>query len=937
MRLAFAILVLCCAAKAATNVQMIQTFTGGTNNGWLAQSVLDGGKFGPGTFDQQGLVGTYWKVGTNVPYRLPHWIAVGGTNFDQVSTNWAYYDIGSNAPANDWEQYRLTIPGGATGVASNLWISFYLLLDGVASSSFGAPNIDLLIMNGQFGGFCALQLQIRTNAEHYAFGHAQGTNGHSFAIATNVVYLVQLMRSALADSCECQFFNATNNFAPLVHAGGDTTSVGFITSGSTNSYEVRIQANYLNSSGYNGSGRIWMSSPIFGWGNSARPPAPETNVIVSDRYAPLIVGETLGLRGSRPSRTLETNVTAFGASTLSDDNTAAINNAIAAVASNGVNVVRFDEIYKIRGTVGFNKSGITLRGYNGGGILLGSGGDFNRGPSGLTAGQAQILWVTNGIVKGETNATLITNYATANVAGFIAPGQIYQLSQLDGRDPQVRRMAISGSERSISTQDIYIISTNGNAITFWPPARETYTNSPALVQRFTSAPIAMGMENFTITTTNAGVYETNGGVNIIQWQGEYNGWMTGCQILYGNAYAADFNNLIACEANSNVFRYPSFRATSHGGIQITGGHLYFYDNIVADHDDRSIQLFGGAWVGFAGNYFTNTSGQGVRYHAPGNVGIWEGNICDNCYFMLGDGYFGANLGSVANRNEVTQIDYRRFSSYGTMVGNVTTYAYQTGFPNLGNNETNGLSLYTGSMERRTLVSGLAWNEPRSWFTGGFGVPPYSGVNYTNISHTFTNVAVEISNGTNILGDFEHWPFSATGGYSIIFRDGTDTNRYWRYADFTNSPTEQISVDLRAWTFPSNFVMVLNRYMPISNGWTMMTVGPNNYQQRQTVENVTFQESLGWSGGVASDDVTFLPKRYPASLMFPNGAPSWALTNSFRWPWVQPESPVKTTNNPAKARYLVLLEGGGGGAEGGTGLPSATVTGRVTLTGRARIQ
>jgi hypothetical protein len=336
-----------------------------------------------------------------------------------------------------------------------------------------------------------------------------------------------------------------------------------------------------------------------------------------------------------------------------------------------------------------------------------------------------------------------------------------------------------------------------------------------------------------------------------------------------------------------------------------------------------IQLFGGI-VGsaFVANLITNTDNRAIRYHAPGNnMLLFEANVMkgpNGGSTLSGDGYFGSNEKSVYFRNDLAGFSFKRFSPMRTAIANnlggYTNYnlrydkyapqgdahaggiyeAFEMGYPNLGSLGTNGHSPPT------------PWNYPQTFFTGSQGVPPYNGKVYTNIFHKFTNVTLEVVNGTNILGNFTNWPYGANGGYHIVFQDDVNTNKYWRYAHFTNNPIEQITHALRAHEAPTATNMVLTRYMPISNGWTMMIWGNDPFQQRQTVDDHEHMRhynrvftNLTWA---VVEDPFWPQKRLPKSLLYADGAwPAWWGTN--RQPAIDPLDATPVTKIPAEVWYM----------------------------------
>jgi hypothetical protein len=905
---------------AATNVQNIQTWRSITTNGsTMLEADMVSSAVGGGTWNISGPASYALMTGqAGPPYRFPGWFTLGGTNYTEAHTNWLRWSPAAGTPL---ERAQFISPGSSGGSYTQGWMQGYMRLD-VTNDQFVGENFDLLEIDGS--GYCIMQLETSAAIGLRVKAHSQGgagTNGWQIPIIRNKLYWYSLFRDPVNGCCKLDIYDATNNFAAVPNVVGGTGSVGAMTSSGT-TWRFWLQANYAVIGGL--AGTNWFSSIAIGYGNGIVPPRPDTNIVIAERTSPLTVGYNLGVRGAtRPTRTLETNITFYGASTNSADNTAAFAAAFAAAASNTVILVDGGP-YRVDGLLNMSRDGVTLRGTNNATIIYGPSGNSVLGPTTLSPLQAKVLWVTNGgILKGQTSAVLTTNYSIAN-AGVIAPNQMWRITQLDGDDPQQRRINTFTGERTTSAQDIYITRTNGNAIDFWPPAVMDYTNVPVIHQRYAATRLGMGLENIHFTSTNAGQYYTNTASTLMFWRGVMDSWITGCRFTYGNNYAVYIESALCSDFNSNIVAHAGAYGSLHGGIQpFSSSGLYLYDNVV-DSVSPGIQLFGGV-VGsaFVGNFVTNTDGRAIRYHAPGNnMLLFEGNVMvgpSGGATLAGDGYFGSNEKSVYFRNELSSFSFKRFSPTMTAIANnvgTTNYnmrydmyasggdyeIFEMGFPNLGNLATNGIS------------PPIPWNFPQTFFTGSQGAAPYLGRKFTNVFHKFTNVAVEVVNGTNILGNFTNWPYGANGGYHIVFQDEVNTNRYWRYGHFTNDPIEQQIHALRAHAAPTETNMILTRYMPISNGWTMMIWGNDPFQQRQTIDDGEHMRhfnrvftNMAWS---VVADPAWPQRKLPKSLLFAEGSqPDWWGTN--RWPAIAPEESRPVAPIPAQVRYLGVSQGGGG--------------------------
>lgn len=904
MRFAVVLLVwIMCAAcsEAATNVQAIQTLSTGTNNQPAALSVFTEGHRGVGTWTFTGgtnISGTqqplHWKIGTNWPYRLPNVVTLNGTNYDQASDKWLYYTPTNSPSPADYFTFRPD-SSGFGGSQKKLWMSFYLMLDHLLLPT---ANYDLITMNGQFGGYLIVQLENGSPIMLKAHGQGGGlTNGWQFHLQTNVVYYVTALYDSVTDAGEVRAYNATNNFAALTNLS-DTPGAGLYVSTAqlaggasdpTNAYNAVIQANYFHIS--DTRGRIWMSPPVFGWSNDALPPTPETNAIVSDRLASWVPGVNVGIRGARPNRTIETNASFYGVSTTSLTNHTALAYAWSVAASNTVILVDGASGYiPIYGSVLLlNQDGVTLRGTNDATFLLATNGRFSFGTTLLSASQAKLFSVTNSTgVRGATNLTLMTNYSPIN-AGFIAPNQMYYIAQRDGVNPRQRFFSNVGYDYT-TEQAVLILSTNGNAVTIWPPLTMDFTNQPMLIQKAARAPLASALENITLTTTNTETHEWLGfdQIHLLAVNAVADSWISGCKFLYGQNYLVDMYYALNSEVNSNWFAgtAPTGDAGqgSGGGLQVVGANPYVYDNIF-DNGSRCVQLFGGVnGAAFVGNFFRAEDLQIARAHNVGHSYVlWERNYSADSYLMLGDGYFGGNYYWVLYSNVFTQVSSKRFNWGHTIVGNTMEVNGEYGYPNLQNTNYIGISQYSGSWAESSHVSGPEWNAPSEDFFGTQGAGIYVNRWYSNCVYTFTNVSLEITDGTNYLGNWTNWPFASVN-YALVF---SNANTWYRLSDYTNNP---VAVSyLRAVAGPTESNMLVSGYVPVQNGWTMYVIGTDTFPQLQTIDSPTLQVTANTTNGVPVNDTITLPMNYPL-WMGPTETPSW---------WVGATWP---NNNPAKNRF-----------------------------------
>lgn len=883
---------------AAVTVNHIQTWATGTNGAVISDSVLAAGQIGAGSWGFSGESASPFrsiKIATNYPVQLPYWVNIGGTNYSTVWTNWV--TTFSNT-LGTYDRAQLTLAGPAGGNNSNLWFGYFWRT--TMNNAGSDCNYDITTVDGQFSGYFVQQQKVR-NGFSLLYAHTQGgTQGLAVPILPDGrLYWVQGSVDLRGGVVQLDYYDATNNWKRATNEAGTFGSTGTITPG-TNTFRFWLQANYLNLGQVTGSNMF--SALFFGYGNnSVTSPPMSTNIIVSDRIQSYVHGTNFAVRGIRPVRTNETLV-----GDISDsDNGPEINAAIAAVGEGGV--VLISGTNKITTSINSaNKTNFTFRGTNNAMVLMLGSSTVSFGPTPLSAGQADVFYPTNGgISRGATNVTLITNYSTIN-GERMSPGASFRISQLNGNDTNyLRAMTTSGSERSAS-QLVMILTTNGNTITWTPEAHIDYTNTPAFVEAFAAMKGGVGIENITFSLSNAVGYSTNGAIQNVNIQGLYDSWMTGCKSEYYNNYGVKLGGVLFCDFNSNTIHSSLTGGTSHGGLLTSGIQAsYVYNNIIYNASPAIQSFYSDQGNVFFGNYITNTDVRGILIHASGaNWNIWEQNVIEGTNggsAIYGDAYFGFNWMTTFFRNRFEGFSWKRFQSFMTALGNSlgsTNFsirydmyangnvyeAYEIGNPNIGNLQTNGISPPT------------SWNFPGT----------IAGI-YSNVFYKFTNVSLQVVNGTNILGVFSNWPPSAAG-YNIIFQDGTDTNRYWTLAQWQTNVASQENTAL-SFMGPteSNIFLVPGTapMMPISNGWTMLIAGPTMYQQRQTIDVSShlrsFTHVITNSTEAVVHDPTYLPRNFPASIVF-GSAPSWWGTN--RWPAIDPADANEVTPIPAKSRFMV---------------------------------
>ncbi len=613
-----------------------------------------------------------------------------------------------------------------------------------------------------------------------------------------------------------------------------------------------------------------------------------------------IVGNTFRLRDNAPASAAGTIVR--------HDNSPIINGVIGLAQSNDVVYIPAGK-FVMRGGLGTgNKEYISIRGATNSLLVALGSGAIAIGPTQLSPSQGKQFPVPTGVAKG-TNQLTLTNIVYTPWNDPIRVGEIYSLSTLNGEDPNFRAISVNGFDRIVS-QLIVIEKIQGNVITFSPPVAWNYTNSAHLIQTATHASRGIGLENISITLTNAGESANPYAfTDSILMQQLVDSWVTDCTSSYANNYNIHISGCVHLDIRGNTLSKSLSSGTSHAGLLVEQSTGLLVENNIFDSFDFALQLWGASSVGSAyfANFWTNTTATSIAYHNTHHLmNLFEGNVMDAAFLV--DGYYGGNSHGVLLRNRISStVSFKRFTSYMTVVGNVlgnTTYNYfydrysagsgqwpifELGNPNIGNGSSTGTS------------PPMAWNFPQDTFWGNHGDPAFRNRLYTNCSYKFTTTLV---NATNIPGNFAHWPYSPYGGYALIFQDPVNTNRYYRLADKLPQMVQNYST-VSAAQPPTALGMVLNAPITISNGWTMYVAGPDTYQQRQSIDDPTHIRHgnyvyTNFIGGTVWDPA-ITDHTIVTSLLYTNGAPAW--WGSRPWPAIGPDLTPVTGVIPAQARYL----------------------------------
>jgi hypothetical protein len=697
-------------------------------------------------------------------------------------------------------------------------------------------------------------------------------------------------------------------------------------------------------------------------------------IISADRMIPWVPGVTVGVRGGIPQRTNLLDITRFGAtvnngsvsgsisggnnlltvSSVGDfavgqgvwvsnvcysvitnitgntfmlrdsafasasgvpvkhDNAPCINDAISAAAKNDVVFIP-NGTYVCRCLIYLQaKNYISLRGDTNSVLAMVGYGSLSAGPTSLQSVQAKQFYVgAGGPLKGATQLLVTTNWYAPAMDGIRA-GETYALSTRNGNDDNLHVISVYGMDRCLA-QTILIESVAGNTITFSPPLVWNFTNAPYLIQSTMQVGRGVGLENFSITTTNLGEVGTAG--DTILFQDLADSWITNVTSQYANNYNMDIQGCVFCTVGGSMLQRQVSVGTSHAGMLVSRISGCLIENNIFDGTDFSLQFFGGCQGNaFFGNFFTNENNQAIIFHNTHEMmNLFEGNVLHQQFEL--DGYYGSNSHETVFRNyHYGNFKINRFSTYMNIVGNVIgttnvslcygafdetsrchTPIFQMGCPNIGNDGSTGTS------------PSLGWNYPQASFWGNHGMGSYIYRPYTNCSYTFTS---DLVNVTNFVGDFSNWPYDPYGGYRLVFQDGVNTNVFHGLMDSV-SPDVAVSTALMASAPPTAMNMQLNHAVTISNGWTMFVASADTYQQLQLGDAATHilhgnmvytnqqPAAMVWASNITDTNI-------PISLAYASGAPSWWGTNA--WPAVDPLRTVMVAPIPAQLRYLGISSG-----------------------------
>lgn len=571
-------------------------------------------------------------------------------------------------------------------------------------------------------------------------------------------------------------------------------------------------------------------------------------------------------------------------------------------------------LYKLEATLTLNKSNVTFRGESTNAILWQKGSQaigLSVGHDAVQYAQAQFHRVNSAsATKGSTNLAFYT--IDDGSGGNIVPGDSFIISDtMYGSDTwnYINDFGYTNSLKHVVVCHT-ISSTN---ITITAPLAFAFTNYP-IAQSFNRyggvgnserMRTGIGLENFSMTTTNGGV--VGSGSTLIAAGMIRDSWFTNVNLRHANNFWLDIQTSANIEIKNCWLGNSLTAGPNHSGLRLsTSVGVLVENSIFADGLFPAIEYWSASVVNSAlfGLFMTN-NGSSILYHNTHHMM----NLTEACNLAGGrftpDGYFGATSHETAFRNALLSFDLKRWATHMQVVGNVVgdsavfyTYdeLFTRGVPNIGNDS------YDGNSPPKP------WNWPGDKFT-------YNGTtNNPNGIFVLTNSGT----GTVIPGIFTNLvTFSTDPNYPILFQDGVDTNVYhW----LGNAPFHATTIT------PSN--MTVNQSVSWTNGQRVFSGGNNSWQQRQYSNlsndvvhgNLIYTNSGGtlvWDSGIADHDLV-------DSILYPSGQPGWWGTN--RWPAIDPENTlIPLVPNPAEDRYY-----GRSGGSSTVGTIGVSVSSGVTI-------
>lgn len=418
----------------------------------------------------------------------------------------------------------------------------------------------------------------------------------------------------------------------------------------------------------------------------------------ADRLVDWTPGTSVGVPGGIPARDdggvhLVNVVTSYGADpTGVADSKAAIQAAIDANA-NISDPANYRVLYLPAGEYKLDGANPLFHYYHSYLTLRGAGMGLTKlVPTGAATGASitdgasgDAVNVVGGLVKGA-----ISNIELADTSTF-SVGQLISFAFANDYDIPV--FALFGFDLStgnlVRTQTSRITALPGaNKVSIFPPLYDDYGSGSlnAVAYPLTSVAKGISIEDLEIDCANTtGSAIALGGIG-------YGCWIKNVWAHDSSAFMISVNGQLNYEIRGCLFE---------GGTHL--GHPLLYvnssvaglieDNALIDGSPMMEVVFASAGNVVADNFLKHSlSGEGINacHDAHPSYNLYEGNELFNCAGIKWDGFHGSASDETAHRNLVAgYINVRRFTRNINSAGNVIELGHQYGYPNVGNNFTNG--------------------------------------------------------------------------------------------------------------------------------------------------------------------------------------------------------------------------------------------------------
>lgn len=643
------------------------------------------------------------------------------------------------------------------------------------------------------------------------------------------------------------------------------------------------------------------------------------DIIASSNYWSFARGWNLGVQGDIPDRSgviYDVSLPPYNADlTGATDSGAAIGMAISDAIA-GISTVYLPTnppsgIYNFRtNAVTINKS-VT---FAGGGPNTRTFGNIIVGHS---ASGGDVIPVVSGGEKGSTN--IVLSWVTNQFNGWITNGNHLTITQLEEDTNGVFQVqSIHGTKRVLS-QQIEVLSRNGNTLTLSAPLIRDFTNQAEVTTRnFLSTDLAFRpvskivLRDFLVSGTNHVTGLLASGGALISAASTSDLVVSNVVCEWFNNYGLAVENSVRPHITYSTFRHHLTIGSSRSGLIFTTTDGYLLEDCIIDDVTVGWQNNGSCtgWAAF-GVFGTNIISNSLfqNHNAHSIFGIIEHCVSAGAPIVY-DGQGGSTSHQFVFRSRISSVSFKRWQCFGHVMGCVlgvpeAGQVYQTpemanppvygvfelGFANISNLGTNGSTPPQG------------WNWPG---TNAVVTDNVRTTNYPNPAFTVTEAVgptnVLWGNFTNVLlATFENWGNGQTP--SVAFQDGANTNRYY-------NGTNLYGV-LRILTNYGNRIL-LNQHVTVQPGYSLYHLGANQWQQMQLSNKYThtFTGNLVYTNaaGVVVWSDTITNRTIPISLVYPAGAPRFWVDyqgNALPFPAIGPDVIGYAGLIPAQSRYLQM--------------------------------